>query len=200
MKKFLTHGFLLACILLLTSCSVFSPVKLEATNQYELKTIPHVPLARKTGATLLVTQPITSSIFNTTLIAYTNRPYQISYFSKNQWIATPSEMLQTLLIQTLQNTHAFHAVTQTVANDSYGYLLTTQLIQLIQDFSYNPSVVRLTMDATLIKANTNHIIASKRFSIVEPALENTPYGGVVAANHASARLLEEVTLFCLRSI
>jgi len=192
---------LLVSLLLLVSCSVFSPIKTQPEARYELKSIPPVAVAKRAHAsTLMVMNPETNPPFNTTQMAYTNQPYQISYFAKSRWAATPAEMLQTVIVQTLQNTHYFHAVIQPPSNSQYSYALSTQVITLIQDFSSNPSRVRLTLEAQLTRTGTGRIIASKRFSIVEPSPQNSPYGGVIAANRASARMLNELTEFCRRSI
>ena len=193
--------FIIMTILLLTSCSVFSPVKTETVNSYELKKIPAVS-TKKTPhrVTLIVTPTEASPIYDTTQMAYTSQTYEVSYFSKNHWAASPAEMLQNLIIQTLENTHYFHAISTPTSTGHYDYILNTQLLQLEQDFSQNPSVERLKVRAQLIRAGTSNIIATKEFSVAIPAPQNTPYSGVVAANQATAHMLKELSEFCLRSI
>jgi cholesterol transport system auxiliary component len=108
--------------------------------------------------------------------------------------------LQPLVVQTLQNTHHFRTVSSTVGVGQFDYMLTSQLVKFQQDFVNGRSVFRLTLQVQLIRSATNAIIASKEFVIVEPAPENNPYGGVVAANRAADRMLRELARFCLGKI
>lgn len=183
-------------MLLLSSC--FSPVKFETTT-YELGSTPDVPKAKSAHPkTILVLLSDSDSIYNTTQIAYTIRPYQVSYFSKNVWADTPTNMLEPLLIQTLQNTNHYRAVVSSDYMGNYNYILSVQLLKLEQDFTTKPSVVRLSIRAQIIRAGTNQLIATKEFSTVESAQLNTPYCGVIAANRATARILGELANFSLR--
>src|SRR5262249_9060468 len=101
MKKMIRNAIITFGIFLLAGCSFFSPVKTDSPNKYLLNRIPAVVPTKPTRSiTLLVFAPETQPIFNTTQMAYTIKPYQIAYFSKNQWAETPTEMLQPLLVQT----------------------------------------------------------------------------------------------------
>lgn len=183
-------------VLLLSGC--FSPVKNDA-NTYQLQTVPTVISAKtKHAKTIMVMFVNSGSVYNTTQIAYKIKPYQVSYYSKNMWADTPSNMLESLLAQTLQNTHYYHAVVTPEFNGQYQYLLSVELLKLEQDFLEKPSVVRLEVRAQIIRAQTNQVIAAKEFSTTELTEQNTPYGGVMAANKATARILQELANFSLR--
>lgn len=185
--------------LLLSGCSVFSPVKSEATAEYVIDTVPSVPVKQADEpVSLLVMQP-TGTLYGTRNMAYSMRPHQVAYFGKTFWAASPPQMLQTVLMKALQNTHYFAPMSSLSVAGSYKYLLSTQLIKLQQDFTSNPSVIHLIMRAQLTDATTNQVIATKQFIATEAAPENTPYGGVLAANRAAARVVRQITLFCLRN-
>jgi hypothetical protein len=51
-----------------------------------------------------------------------------------------------------------------------------------------------------VYAATNRVVASKEFSVEERPLFNTPYGGVMAANQATAKMLAELAEFCLHQL
>jgi len=191
----------IAILFLLSACSVFSPVKTEQTTSYVLNTLPS-PVTKKPThkITLMVTQPATSQIYNTTQMAYTMQPYQVAYFAKSRWADTPPQMLQSLLAEALQNTHYFYAVGVSPVLGQYDYVLNMQLVQFVQRFSGRGSEVLITLRTQISKPADNQVIAAKQFVIVEPAPANTPYGGVVAANKATARLLMQITRFCLQEI
>ena len=182
--------------LCLSSCSLFSPINANSETTYRLNSLPTVPIEKQSDKTLLVTQTDSIPMFNTKQMAYSNKPYQIGYFAKNHWAETPASMINNLMIQTLHNTHHYHAIISPPFTGKYDKILATQLIELQQDFNVNPSVIRLTARAQLIEASTSQILRAKEFSVVVPSTCNTPYGGVYAANKAVAKLLKEITQFC----
>ncbi len=190
--------FVLFIPFLLAACSVFSPVKMEQTNTYVINTLPR--LATKKPAhriTLMVMQPEAIQIYNTTRMAYSTQPYQVAYFSKSSWAVTPAQMLQSLLAQTLQNTHYFYAVSSASSIGYYDYVLNMQLLQFEQRFFAHSSDVIITLRVQLIKSASNQVVAAKQFTVIEAAPENTPYGGVVAANRATANILAQIARFCV---
>jgi cholesterol transport system auxiliary component len=188
---------LIFVILMLTGCG---PVAAPPDNTYTLTSVPKVKKERTRSITLLVPQPETSATYRTMQMAYSLKPYQISYYANNRWIDTPSGMLQRLMIQTLQNTHFFKAVVPPVFVGQFNYLLNTHLVKLQQNFTQHPSVVELVMRADLISVYNNHLIASKEFSATVPVMGNTPYSAVVAANKASSQVLKKISDFIVNTL
>ena len=101
-------------------------------------------------------------------MAYTVRPYQIAYFSRNRWAETPAQMLQPLIVQTLQDTHYFHAVVTAPFIGKYDYSLNTQILELKQDYTYKPAKLKLILRAQLSNTATSHVIATTQYAIEEP--------------------------------
>jgi len=200
MQKFnnrLALGLFIACnTILLAGCSL-KPVATSPTQMYVLNpTIPTIT-AKPIKAALLVEIPKSTQAFDTMQMAYVNKPYQLTYFSYNQWADTPAQMLHPLLIQALQNTGHFHAVIATANSTQYDVTLNTRLLQLQQVFLHHPSQIQLNLRAQLINNATHHVIATQQFNITEPAPQDTPYGGVIAANKATEKLLQQITQFVL---
>lgn len=194
-------GFLLFSLLLLQTCSVFSPVKVEPNNIFVLNKIPYVAVKRSsTSINLLVTQASSNPLYNSSAMAYSIAPYQVNYFALNSWATPPAQMINSTLVQTLQNTHYFHSVSGAPAVGQYDYILNVQLVELRQEFCKSSSQVHLTLLVQLINMENARIIATKRFSIVEPTTQKTPFGGVAAANRATAKLLKRITEFCINRI
>jgi cholesterol transport system auxiliary component len=184
-------------VFLLSACSFFSPVKNEPVNSYVLNTLPEIhPQKSRHRISVLVTEPTASEINNTTQMAYTIGQHQVAYFAKNRWAETPAQMLQSLLIQTFQNTKYFYAVESPPITAQYDYVINTQLLQFEQQFFKHSSDVVITLRVQVIKTNNNTIVASNQFTVREPTPENTPYGGVVAANQAAAKLTAQIVKFC----
>jgi cholesterol transport system auxiliary component len=201
MTTMMRNYLILSSLLLLSSlssCSLLSPVKSEAGSSYIINAVPeYVPTRSTHSVTLLVMQPETSEIYNTTQMAYSVRPYQIAYFSRNHWAETPSQMLQPLIVQTMQNTHYFHAVVTPPFIDGYDYSLSTQILELQQDYTHKPAILKLKLRAQLSRAAINRVIATTQYSVEVPIPSGTPYGGVFAANRATAQVLRQLAEFCV---
>jgi cholesterol transport system auxiliary component len=156
--------------------------------------------ARTHKLTLLVVPPEVDAAYRSSEMAYSLQPYQIAYYSKNRWAETPAQMLHPLIIQTLQNTHYFHAVVSPSYIGRYDYLLKTQLMELQQDFTQHPAVYRIVLRAQMSSAATARVLAVKQFNVEVPVANNTPYSGVKAANRATVKLLRQLAAFSLNSI
>lgn len=183
---------------MLVACS---PVRVNPSNQYLIKRIPcYVPTKRMRPIVLLISKPETRAIYNTTQMAYSLRPYQISYYGLNQWAAAPDEMLQPLLVQTMQNTHHFKAVVTPPYTGRYDYELNTEILELLQDYTCRAPVFRMTVRAQIIKTATNRVIATREFSVGQPMLQCSPYGGVYAANAATVEILQRIAMFGLEKM
>lgn len=190
-------ALILVCFVILNSCSIFSPVK-GPDHTYMITSVACPKTYGRSHLTLFVA-PITSNdIFNTSQMAYTIKPYQISYFAKNAWAEPPAEMLQPLLVQTLQNTHFFRAVTTLPAQSDY--VLNVQLLELRQNFLCQPSRIELKLRAQIINSVTNEIVGTQLFCVVRAAPCCNPYGGVIAANEATAEALAEIATFTVRTL
>lgn len=200
MPSFLKFSFLaLATLMTLSGCTLFSPVKNENTTIYIIDSHAHKqPHKRKIDRTILVTTPETNALYNTLQLAYTTRPHQVDYYIKSQWAETPSQMFLPLITRTLAKTHHYQAVASSPSLAQYDYLLNTNILELLVDFTQRPASVRLVLRAELISMKNNRVVAVKEFSIREPLPQYSPYGGVLAANRASSLLLGQLARFCLK--
>ena len=196
MKRIL---LLLLAAMLLSSCSIFGPTK-SNQNTYVLNTLNcntiHAP---PTSITLLINTPEASQAFDSTQMAYSRCPYELTYYSKNAWVDTPPNMLLPLMVQSLQNTCHYHAVVQPPFADHYDWTVNTQIIALVHDYSTCPSTVRLSVRAQVTNATTGKVVAARQFFVVAPDPCNSPYSGVAAANRATAFFLKELTCFVLQA-
>jgi cholesterol transport system auxiliary component len=186
---------LIACAVFFSGCTLFSPVNID-TKKHVLNNIPlDLPSESTHSATLLVLVPDTLPAYATTQIAYSTQAYQIAYFSKNEWAATPSQMIQPLIVKTLRNTHYFSEVLSPPYFGHHTFSLHVEILELKQDFTSEPATLQLAMRIYLNREATNQIIAAKELSVREPMPERNPYAGVVAANEAMPRLLRELAKF-----
>lgn len=145
--------------------------------------------------TLVVNTMRAAPGFTTSRIAYVQKDYQLDYFAHHQWADTPANMLTTIITQALENSYLFRAVVESPVAIKSNLHLNSELLHLRQVFKDDVSTVELQLRVVLTDQETRGVVASHIFSLSEVAPENTPYGGVIAANRVAARLLPELINF-----
>lgn len=199
MRLCTTLAAVLMC-LFLTGCSIMSPVKMGPDSGYVINAVPH-PVVRSSRHIngLLVMTPETNPVFNSTRMAFTLKPYQITYYSDSRWIEAPSDMLTPLLIQTMQQTNHFTHVISPPFGGHYEYALRTNIKSLLIDYTQRRPVLRLILSEQLMRVQSGRVIASRTFTAAEPLPARSPYGAVIAANRATEQLLAQIAIWCVRN-
>jgi cholesterol transport system auxiliary component len=142
--------------------------------------------------TLLVSTPLSAPGLATSAMAYVEEPNQVQYFAENRWIDTPARMLAPLLRQALGSSGLFHAVVISPAPVNAALRLETEVLNLRQKFEGDASAVELEMRASLFDLENRALLANETLRVEEPAPTADPHGGVVAANRAMAKLMDEL--------
>jgi len=125
-------------------------------------------------------------------MAYMEEAHRIDYFAHHRWADSPARMLEPLLIHALETSGAFQAVVQAPTTARFELRLDTELLRLVQVFEPTESYIELTVRVILLDTQQQRVLVSDVLTVTEPATERTPYGGVIAANKAVVRLLEEL--------
>jgi cholesterol transport system auxiliary component len=128
-------------------------------------------------------------------MAYVTRPYELNFFARHQWVDAPARMLAPLLTDALERGGRFDAM-PSGERAAPALRLETEVVVLQQEFSAHPSQVRFTLRVRLVDLVKRRVLASSTFEAVEAAASDDPYGGVVAANRAVGRVLDEVATWC----
>ena len=128
-------------------------------------------------------------------MAYVTRPYEIQFFARHQWVEPPARLLAPLLREALERDGRFQAAPSGESVTAVRRL-ETEIIALQQEFTAHPSQVRFTLRARLLDGLERRVLANAAFEAVEPSPSEDPYGGVIAANRAVARVLDEVAKWC----
>ncbi len=193
-KKFLWFFSLVPMVFLLTSCG---PIKTPPSSSYLISNLNlgKMPTTAKTNLTLLVSNPIANSGYQTSAMIYMITPYELKVFSNNRWVAPPAQMLLPIIVQALREQGYFYAVVAPPFSGLTNYRLDTQLIKLQQEFLLPTSRVRLVMQATLISNVSNKVVATRLFEAMVSAPANNPYSGVLAANQAASMISQAIARF-----
>jgi cholesterol transport system auxiliary component len=184
--------------ILLTGCTGLQAPKVDTPHIYMLDARASVDKQQtKRDLVLAVSMPRARPGFDTPQMAYLRKPHELNYFVVNQWADTPARMLDSLLVQTLEQSMSFRAVVHAASVVPANVRLDTELIRLQQDFSTQPSKVQLTLRAQLIDVTGKRVLAVKVFDDSENAASDDAYGGVVAANLMLQRVLSQLADFCV---
>lgn len=194
MIKYAFRWIVIVGYIVLPSCSLLSASDIQPPKTYQLTTISQQKTNLKpTQKNLLISMPQAASGYQGTDILYKTQDYQLASFTHNIWNAPPSDMLQPLIVKSLQNNGYFYAVVPAPNPATTDLRLDVTLIKLQQDFTRKPSYVEMTINATLIDDRIFKAISSRSFSVTVPAEMDNPYGGVVAANRACLQILEALS-------
>lgn len=157
-------------------------------------------LPEQRNLVLAVGMPHAQPGFDTPRIAYVQRAHELDYYALSRWAAPPAHMLAPLLVQTLEQSGGFRAVVQAPGAAMADLRLDTELLRLQQDFDIKPSREQVVLRVQLIELHSGRILASRVFAESEPAPSEDAYGGVIAANRALQRILEQLPEFCVRAV
>ena len=81
---------------------------------------------------------------------------------------------------------------------AYTYALRTEIVELLQDFTQEPPVLRLVLRVRLSDGPSDRTLATREIALREPMRAKAPQAGVMAANEAMAQALRELATFVLR--
>ena len=151
-----------------------------------------IPAGKPGAGTLVVNVPVAQPGFDTPRMAYTQRPYEVSYYGTHQWADPPARMLTPLLVQVLEQTGYWRAIAQMPTSVRGDYRVDIDQLVLLQDFLQKPSRVRVALRIQITKLPEYQVLGTRLFEMVEEASNDDAYGGAVAANRAVDKLVREV--------
>jgi cholesterol transport system auxiliary component len=151
------------------------------------------------GPALVVAIPTAAPGFDGARIVYVRRPHELEFFSRSEWVDAPARMLAPLLVRALERSGRFQAVTEARSAAAAGLRLESAIVRLQHEFTVRPSRVRLTVRVQLSDVLSRRVLGAREFEAVEEALSDDPYGGVVAANRAVRRVLDDIVAYCVES-
>lgn len=142
--------------------------------------------------TLLLSSPRAVPGYADSGMAYIETAHRIDYFAHHRWADSPARMLAPLLMRALETSGLFQAVVQVPTSALFDLRLDTEVLRLVQVFEPTESRIEMAVRISLLDTQTQRVLVSDVLEVTEPTTERTPYGGVIAANRAVARLLDEL--------
>ena len=197
-KHISCRKLLLLASLLLAACGGLPAPKVASQNIYVLEGVPVIQAAQaRRDLVIAVRLPRALPGFDTSQMAYVEKPHELNYFVTSRWADTPARMLEPLIAQAIEQTGGFKAVVETSGVIPADVRLDTELVRLQQDFQTRPSRVQFTLRARLVDVRGKRLLAVQEFDEVENADSEDAYGGVTAANRLLQRMLGRLAGFCV---
>lgn len=185
-RRFTLLGLALS---ILGSCGILSAVD-EAAVPLDAYTLG--PLAMTDlppgGPHLVVEVPYSSGALATDRILIKPNPLQATYLPDGRWIDPAPVLMQSLLVNSLQNTVRFSRVGRDGAGLLPDFTLVTDLTAFQVDQG-TPQVVHVGLALTIIRESDRSILATRRFDHTEAATSDVTPALILAFDVAVTRLL-----------
>ncbi len=191
-------GFVFALAVGLQGCALVRPEKAEPPRRFvlEVPTAP-APASAGDGPVLLVALPAARPGYDSPRMVYVTRAHEIEAFARSEWVDSPARMLAPLLVSALAGSVRPVLAPGPVAA---ALRLDTEVVALHHDFTQTPSQVRFALRAQLIDTASRTLLATTELEAVEASASEDPYGGVIAANRAVARVLGDLAGWVRESV
>lgn len=181
----LLWGAVLGCSILPSSGPVPDLYTLTATPSAGLDPVEW-PLA--------IEEPVPTGGLGTDRIAVRPSPLELRYFSKVRWAERVPRMVQTLLIQSFQDSGAFPAVTRQPIGLHRGHSLRTELRAFeVEKFAKGQApLVRVAITAQLVTLPREEIVATKTWEARRVAQGSEMVAVVAAFDEALDAVVAEM--------
>jgi cholesterol transport system auxiliary component len=150
---------------------------------------------------LVVEKPIAAAGIDTARVALSRNPYQVEYFAKAAWTDNAPSMVQTLMIDSFQNSGSIVGVGREAIGLRPDYLLKTDLREFQANYRGADPVpeVHVKMIARLVKLPERRIVASMTADRRSKAA-GTKFTDVVDAfDEALGGVIKQIVMFTLRA-
>ncbi len=193
-------GSLLALgLLALSGCSIL-PISDEAPTLYTLspKNTFDTDLPTVTKQ-LLVELPIAAEGLNSHRIALSRDLLSIDYFAKARWTERGPQLVQTLLVESFENTGKIISVAREGSDLRADYSLKTELREFQAEYadSASPPNINVRIIAKLIKLPERVIVAAESFETNLPAGGTAMQDIVTTFDEALGKVLKRVVLWAM---
>ena len=193
-------------LLLLSGCGALGALG-EATtplDTYELRAPVDGPSAtgQPRAIDLVVEVPEASGALDTDRIMIRPNPFQAQYLPRARWADSSPEMMQTLMLRSVENTNAVRYVGRRPLAGSGDYALISEItdFQAERRDGEDAAEIRLRMTARLVREDDASIVATRVFTATAEveSLDTLPV--VESFDSAANPLLREVAAWVMQTL
>ena len=186
----MTRFPLLIAVTLLAGCGAFG----KASSPLDAYTLSPLPVTSGAASSrhLVVELPTASGAVTTDRILIKPNALQAEYLPKGRWVDPAPQLLQTLLVASLQNSGAYRLVGRDGAGLTPDYVL---LVEVNAFQAEAPAVkgqailVRVGLTLSLVREEDQSLIATRRFDQTATAANSDALTLVSAFNAATQQVL-----------
>lgn len=156
----------------------------------------------KVSKQLLVETPIAAEGLNSHRIALSKHLLSIDYFANARWTERAPLMVQTLLVESFENTNKIVSVAREGTDLRADYALKTELREFQAEYSADGAepTVEVRVIAKLVKLPERSIIASDAFGATIKAEDTSMDAIIVAFDDALGKVLKRVVSWTMPAI
>jgi cholesterol transport system auxiliary component len=149
---------------------------------------------------LVVEEPTASGGLNTTRVALRSNPTELTYFAEAAWIDRAPQMVQTLLVESFENSRAIVAVGRKAIGLRSDFDLKSELREFQAEYENGQRLplVRVRLNVKLIKQPRRQIVASENFEATQRASGAGMEQVVAAFDEALGKVLRQVVQWTLQ--
>lgn len=150
------------------------------------------------GWQLVLEVPVSDAGLSTTRVALQRAPTQLEYYARSSWSDRAPLMVQTLMIESFENSHRIVAVGRESVGLRADFILKSELREFQAEY-FDGSVpsVRVAINAKLVQMPRRTIIGSQSFEAVAPAEANTMDDIIAAYDDALGTVLKHLVAWTL---
>ncbi|HYM31182.1 MAG TPA: ABC-type transport auxiliary lipoprotein family protein [Candidatus Cybelea sp.] len=171
-----------------------------APNVYELapKTTFNLDLKPVTWQ-LEVDEPLADGGLDTNRIALKTTPFELKYFADSRWIERAPKMVQTLLVESFENTGRIVGVGRQSVGLRADYTLKSELRQFQAEFIKDSKLptIRVRLNVKLVKEPRDEIIAFQNFEYTLVSEHDDIQTVVATFNETINKVLRQVVEWTL---
>jgi len=157
---------IVASLLLLTACGSLLPKGAPAPRQYTLNAPRNVETGARLPVRLQILIPQATPGLETERIVLRNTDNQVDYFADTKWTGTLTALVQSLLVESFDNSHRLESVGSDLVAINQNYNLLIEIRDFQAEYIKGSSTPRahIRLIAKLIKSDMNDVLTTVTYN------------------------------------
>ena len=148
---------------------------------------------------LVLQEPLANAAIDTTRIALMRRPTQIEYYARSNWSDRAPAMVQTLMIESFENSDRIVAVGRDAVGLRADYVLKSELREFQVEYFDGLVQAHVEITGRLVQMPRRSIIGTKSFEAVIPATAESLDAIIGAFDEALGKVLRRLVEWTLHT-
>lgn len=150
---------------------------------------------------LTIALPVADAALNSARIALRQNPISLEYYARANWVDTAPRMIQTLLVESFENSKSIVSIGRQSVTLRADYSLLTDLREFQAEYiGGGPPRIRIRLNAKIVRMPQRTILATQTFEFVEPATSSDLEAVVSAFDVALGKTLKRIVEWSLKSV